>query len=291
LSYADVAGNEGTGSNTITFTGDTSVPAAPRLALDWDSGVSATDHITKDPVIDVFKSNPTDTLLFKADNATSFTSSVPSFATNGSADGVHTVSVEEVDAGGNASPASSLTFTLDTTAPHLTGIAASPGSGSAMTGSTVQLTVGFNEAVNVVGGTPTLTLNDGGSAVYDAAATALLGDRSKLVFDHVVSATDQTSALAVTGFSTNGAAVSDVAGNQPNLSAVTAAFNALEINETSAPAYTSGGITRPELHFDSTGHILLDAAATAFEGQYGVAYLYLGLPPGTPYPPVPELHA
>ena len=291
LSYADVAGNEGIGSNTITFTGDTNIPAAPRLALDWDSGVSATDHITKDPVIDVFKSNSADTLLFKVDNATSFTSTVPVFATNGSADGVHTVSVEEVDAGGNASAASSLTFTLDTTAPQLTGITASPGSGSAMTGSTVQLTVGFNEAVTVIGGTPTLTLNDGGSAIYDAAATALLGDRSKLVFDHVVSATDQTSALAVTGFSTNGAAVSDVAGNHPNLSAVTAAFNALEINETSAPAYTSGGITRPELHFDSTGHILLDAAATAFEQQYGVAYLYLGLPPGTPYPPVPELHA
>jgi hypothetical protein len=44
---------------------------------------------------------------------------VPSLATNGSADGQHTVSVEEQDAAGNISQATGLTFTLDTIAPAL----------------------------------------------------------------------------------------------------------------------------------------------------------------------------
>ena len=33
---------------------------------------------------------------------------------------------------------------------------------------------------------------------------------------------------------------------------------------TTAPAYTIGGITRPELHFDATGHILLEAVVVEF---------------------------
>ncbi|MEN3351191.1 MAG: hypothetical protein V7632_4826, partial [Bradyrhizobium sp.] len=50
-----------------------------------------------------------------------------------------------------------------------------------------------------------------------------------------------------------------------------------------------GGITRPELHFNASGHIIMDAAASAFAGQYGIEYLYLGLPAGTPYPPA-DIH-
>ncbi|KJC39075.1 hypothetical protein UP09_24605 [Bradyrhizobium sp. LTSP885] len=55
---------------------------------------------------------------------------------------------------------------------------------------------------------------------------------------------------------------------------------------TTIPAYTIGGLTRPELHLDSAGNIVLDGAATAFAAQYGLQYLYLGCPPGTPWPPV-----
>ncbi|MHC1945960.1 cadherin domain-containing protein [Bradyrhizobium sp. UFLA06-06] len=53
------------------------------------------------------------------------------------------------------------------------------------------------------------------------------------------------------------------------------------------PAYTIGGLTRPELHLDPSGNIILDPAAQAFVNTYGLQYLYLGCPPGTPYPPVP----
>ncbi|VIO70303.1 Ig-like domain-containing protein [Bradyrhizobium ivorense] len=284
-SFTDAAGNSNAASNTVSFDGDTKAPAAPRLALHQDSGISGTDHVTSNPLIDYVKSDAADSLQYRVDGAASFSNDVPTALT----DGVHTVSIQEIDPAGNVSAVASLTFTLDTTAPHVAGISATPSGGFAKTGSTVQLTLGFDEAVNVSGGTPTLTLNDGGKAIYDAAATALLGDSSKLVFDHVVSATNHVSALSVTGFVANGAVVNDIAGNAADLSTVSAAFDALHINETTAPAFTIGGITRPELHFNESGQIMLDAAASAFMGQYGIEYLYLGLPPGTPYPPV-DMH-
>ncbi|WP_338830264.1 Ig-like domain-containing protein [Bradyrhizobium sp. 27S5] len=285
-SYTDIAGNAGAASNSINFSGDTKAPMTPMLMLHQDTGVSGADHITSNPLIDYYKADAADTLRFKADGASSFSTLAPVFTT----DGVHSVTVQEVDAAGNVSASSSLIFTLDTAAPHLTGITATPSGGVAATGSLVQLTVGFNEAVHVISGTPTLTLNDGGSAIYDAAATALLGDPSKLVFDHVVSSTDRAASLAVTGFAANGASVVDLAGNAASLSAVSAAFDALHINETIAPAYTLGAITRPELHLDLGGHVIMDAAASAFAGQYGMQYLFLGLPAGTPFSTVPDFH-
>ncbi|WP_299107308.1 Ig-like domain-containing protein, partial [uncultured Bradyrhizobium sp.] len=285
-SYTDIAGNAGAASSTIAFSGDTKPPAAPSLALHQDTGFSASDHITSNLLIDYTKSDSADTLRFKADGASSFSTVAPVFTT----DGVHTVTVQEVDAAGNVSASSSLTFTLDTTAPHLTGITATPSGGVAATGALVQLTVGFNEAVRVDGGTPILTLNDGGKAIYDAAATALLGDSSKLVFDHFVSSTDRAGSLSVTGFVANSADVVDLAGNAASLSAVSAAFDALHINETVVPAYTLGPITRPELQLDLGGHVIMDTVASAFAGQYGLQYLFLGLPPGTPYQTVPDFH-
>ncbi|MCP1840973.1 hypothetical protein ACVIHI_006109 [Bradyrhizobium sp. USDA 4524] len=285
-SYTDIAGNAGGASNAVSFTGDTKAPSAPTLALHRDTGVSSADHITSNPLIDYTKFDAADTLRYKADGASGFSTAAPVFTT----DGMHSVTVQEVDAAGNVSASSSLTFTLDTTAPHFTGITATPSGGVAAPGSLVQLTVGFNEAVHVNGGTPSLTLNDGGTAIYDAAATALLGDSSKLVFDHIVSSTDRAGSLAVTGFAANGADVVDLAGNAASLSAVSAVFDALHINETIVPAYTLGAITRPELHLDLGGRIIMDATASAFAGHYGMQYLFLGLPAGTPHQTVPDFH-
>jgi hypothetical protein len=286
----DAAGNIGPSSASLSFTLDTIAPAAPTLLLAHDTGISSTDHITSNPALAYSALAVGDSFLYKTDGG-SFSVTAPVFGTDHSADGVHTVSVEEVDAAGNASAVTSLTFTLDTTAPHLTGIAASPGGGSVFAGSTVALTVGFNEAVNVTGGTPTLTLNDGGTAVYDVAATAVLGDASKLVFDYLVSASDPlTPSLAVTGLVAHGATVNDLAGNHADLSNVTAAF-ALMVNESTVPAYTIGSLTRPALELDATGHIILDEAASNFASTYGTKALYAGLPPSTPYPPVADTHS
>lgn len=185
------------------------------------------------------------------------------------------------------------TLHIDTIAPHLAGITASPPSGTETAGSLIAFTLAFDEAVNVTGGgTPTLALNDGGTAVYDAAATALLGDRSKLVFDYSVSTSDlPTSPLAITGFDAHGASVTDLAGNQADLSHVASIFDGLAVNESTIPALTINGITRPELHLDAAGHIILDAAASAAASEFGTKFLYLGLPASTPFPPVPDPHS
>src|ERR1700719_5428585 len=55
-----------------------------------------------------------------------------------------------------------------------------------------------------------------------------------------------------------------------------------------APPYTIGGITRPELFFDANGNIILTPAAEQFAETYGLKLLYIGLPANTPYPPVAE---
>ncbi|QOZ27723.1 calcium-binding protein [Bradyrhizobium sp. CCBAU 51753] len=205
------------------------------------------------------------------------------------------------------------TLHVDTTAPQLGDITASPASGNQAAGALIQFTLDFDEAVQVAGGTPTLSLNDGGTASFDAVASALLGDASKLVFDYLVSAGDApTASLAITGLDTHGAVVTDLAGNLADLGHVSELFSGLSVNENAPPAgnpppdnpppgnppggnsnvlpaFTINGFTRPELHLDSTGHILLDATAAAFAGQFGLEYLYLGAPSGTPFPPV-DLH-
>jgi hypothetical protein len=287
--YHDVAGNAGAASNTVSFSGDT---IAPTLALTNDTGISSTDNITSDPRITFSSAASGDHLSYNLDGA-GFSATPLNFAAHPLADGSHTVAVQEVDAAGHISTASSLIFTLDTTAPFLKadGITASPDSGSVFAGSTVEFVFAFDEAVYVSGGTPELTLNDGGTAVYDAAATALLGDASKLVFDHLVSNNDlPTPALAVTGFAPHGATVNDLAGNPADLSHVAAAFSALAVNESFVPAYTVGGITRPELGMDPSGHIILDDAAASVAATYGLKFLYAGLPASTPFPAVAEIH-
>ena len=63
------------------------------------------------------------------------------------------------------------TLQIDTTAPTVSSVVASgtgitAGAGDLEAGSVVTLTLNLSEAVTVAGGTPTLTLNDGGTATY-----------------------------------------------------------------------------------------------------------------------------
>jgi autotransporter passenger strand-loop-strand repeat protein len=120
----------------------------------------------------------------------------------------------------------------------VTSVVASPGSGIELPGQTVTITVGLSAAVTVTGGTPTLALNDGGTASYDAAATATLGDPTKLVFGYTVGATDQTvTTLGIVGGGFNGASITDAAGNVPDFSGVLTSFPGLGIDPP--PAVTA----------------------------------------------------
>jgi hypothetical protein len=115
------------------------------------------------------------------------------------------------------------TLQIDTVAPTIASIAASGteitnGTGNLAAGQAVTLTVNFSEAVtvNTAGGTPTLALNDGGTATYTGGSGS-----SALNFSYTVAAGQNTPDLVVSSLNLNGATVKDGAGNAANLSGAT----------------------------------------------------------------------
>ena len=112
------------------------------------------------------------------------------------------------------------TLQIDTTTPSVSSVVASgtgitAGSGDLGVGKVVTLTLNMSEAVTVAGGTPTLTLNDGGTASYTGGSGT-----NALTFSYTVGAGQNTSDLAVTAFNSNSATVEDGAGNVANLAGV-----------------------------------------------------------------------
>jgi hypothetical protein len=91
-----------------------------------------------------------------------------------------------------------------------------------------------------VTGTPTAKLNDGGTATYDAAATAALNDPTKLVFDYTVASTDtNVNSLQVTSVNLpGGATIRDGGGNNANLSLSGLTQSGPQI-DTTIPAVTA----------------------------------------------------
>ena len=78
----------------------------------------------------------------------------------------------------------------------------------------------------ISGGTPVLTLNDGGTAVYDAAHSS----STSLVFDYNVAAGQHTGALSVTAISLNGTTVTEIAGNAANFTGAVTTFPNLMVD-------------------------------------------------------------
>jgi hypothetical protein len=141
----------------------------------------------------------------------------------------------------NANPAG--TLQIDTTAPTIASIAASGtgitnGSGNVSTGAVVTLTVNLSEVatVNTTGGTPTLALNDGGTASYISGSGS-----TALTFRYTVAAGQTTADLAISSFNLNGAVVNDGAGNALNLSGA-ANYNPGGILQINRPAATIASI-------------------------------------------------
>jgi VCBS repeat-containing protein len=155
-----------------------------------------------------------------------------SFTPTGLAQGTQTITASETNAAG-LTGSSSLNFTLDTSTPSITaetvsGSAITAGTGVLTAGQTVQLAIALTEAVAVSGGTPSLVLNDGGTATYDAAHSTA----TSLVFDYTVAAGQYINALAVTGISLNGASLTDVAANAANFAGVNTTFANVSVDAT-----------------------------------------------------------
>ncbi|ABI91915.1 hypothetical protein CH72_5834 [Burkholderia ambifaria AMMD] len=105
----DVAGNTSS-ATSLSFTLDTSA-AAPGVALTTDSGSSATDHITNVGTLNLSGIETGATVQYSVDNGAHWNSSFSA------TEGVNNLQVRQVDIAGNISNATSLSFTLDTTAP------------------------------------------------------------------------------------------------------------------------------------------------------------------------------
>jgi len=134
----------------------------------------------------------------------------------------------------------------------ISSVAATASTAEVGPGGTVTLTVNFSGAVTVAGGTPTLALNNGGVATYDATATTLLGDPTKLAFTYTVGAFgsgQNTPDLALVGtnaINLNGATIADAFGTAADLSGANG-FNPdgiLKIDTTN-PIVTSVTATTP----------------------------------------------
>ncbi len=169
--------------------------------------------------------------------ATASASGAWTFVTGTLGNGAHSFTATDTDAIGDTSAASApLAVTVDTVAPAVSSVVASGsgitnGNGDLNAGHVVTLTVTLSEAVTVTGGTPTLKLNDGGTATYTGGSGS-----NALTFSYTVAAGDNTADLAVTAVNLNAASVTDAAGNAAVLTAaVTTLAGALQI-DTTAPA-------------------------------------------------------
>jgi hypothetical protein len=115
-----------------------------------------------------------------------------------------------------------------TTLPTVSSITASGtgitnGKGDLNAGHVITLTVTFSDvvAVNTAGGTPTLGLNDGGTATYTGGSGT-----NALTFSYTVASGQNAANLAVNGVSLNGAII------PADLSGAAATFNGLQIDTT-----------------------------------------------------------
>ncbi|WP_193264173.1 Ig-like domain-containing protein [Vibrio navarrensis] len=118
----DAAGNT-SGSSTLTFTLDTTAPDAPQISLDTDSGSLADDFLTNKGDFTVAGTEDGATVEYFVNGEWTTTAPTP-------VEGENTIIVRQTDAAGNTSGSSTLTFTLDTTAPDVPQISLDTDSGS-----------------------------------------------------------------------------------------------------------------------------------------------------------------
>ncbi|POC67547.1 Ig-like domain-containing protein [Vibrio vulnificus] len=118
----DAAGNT-SGSSTLTFTLDTTAPDAPQISLDTDSGSLADDFLTNKGDFTVAGTEEGATVEYFVNGEWTTTAPTP-------VEGDNTIIVRQTDAAGNTSGSSTLTFTLDSTAPDAPQISLDTDSGS-----------------------------------------------------------------------------------------------------------------------------------------------------------------
>ncbi|EJX1090527.1 TPA: Ig-like domain-containing protein, partial [Vibrio vulnificus] len=122
IRQTDEAGNSSE-SSTLTFTLDTTAPDAPQISLDTDSGSLVDDFLTNKGDFTVAGTEEGATVEYFVNGEWTTTAPTP-------VEGDNTIVVRQTDAAGNTSGSSTLTFTLDTTAPDAPQINLDTDSGS-----------------------------------------------------------------------------------------------------------------------------------------------------------------
>ncbi|WP_256976292.1 Ig-like domain-containing protein [Burkholderia sp. AU28863] len=118
----DIAGNASSAASCC-FTLDTAAAVAPGVALAVDSGSSGVDHVTNVGTLNVTGVESGATVQYSVDGGAHWGTSF------GAIEGTNNVQVRQVDVAGNASAATSFSFTLDTSAAA-PGVALAVDSGS-----------------------------------------------------------------------------------------------------------------------------------------------------------------
>lgn len=166
------------------------------------------------------------------------------FNPTGLAQGRHTIVATETDAAGNTA-SSEIEFTLDTVRPTVTSISTTASSSTVVVGQTVTIDVTTSEECF---GTPTLKLNNGGTAELDSS---FFSEPGKFRFIYTVGAGQSTADLRIAAFLFGSPATgscTDAAGNAIDWRTISNADLKIKV-DTAAPkvvavsATTSNGST------------------------------------------------
>ena len=258
----DLAGNAlSTAGLPETFTGvivDTTTPTISAIAEspssgDLDAGKTVTFTLTTTEAVTVNTTGGTPTLTLNDGSTATYsggsgTTALTFSYTVGAGQNIAALAATAVNLNGGtiqdgAGNAASLSLTgltqtgpqIDTTTPTISSLVESPSSGDLDAGKTVTLTLDTSEVVtvNTTGGTPTLTLNDGGTATYTGGSGT-----NALTFSYTVGAGQNTAALAATAVNLNGGTIKDGAGNAASLSLTGLTQTGPQV-DTTAPTVSS----------------------------------------------------
>ena len=220
---------------------------------DLDAGKTVTLTLTMSEVVTVNTAGGTPTLTLNDGSTATYSSGSGTNAltfsyTVGAGQNIAALAATAVNLNGatiqdGAGNAASLSLTgltqtgpqIDTTAPTISSVTSTAGDYNA--GKVLTLTLHMSEAVNVTG-TPTLTLNDGGTASYVSGSGS-----SALVFSYTVAAGQNTAALQVSGVT---GTITDLAGNALSTTGLPETFTGVIVDTTtpaiSAVAESSGDL-------------------------------------------------
>jgi hypothetical protein len=146
-------------------------------------------------------------------------------------------------------------ITIDTTAPSVTGVSTTTGTGTYGVGTVIPITVAFNEVVTVTGA-PQLALNNGATASFASGSGT-----NTLTFNYTVAAGQNTANLdyaSTSALTLSGGTIKDAAANNANLT---------------LQAIGTNGLAQAHIAIDTSTPSVTGVSTTKATGTYGAGTL------------------